>query len=173
MKNFFKLIKDKRGSFFSACLVFPLWLFILIIMGVEINNHKKLEELVETNQIISRLIATSDTYVDAVNKVNGYINSLKTKDYYYLNEDNNSYFKVNTIEIYGGNSGFTTSTNCSYDEITSNANSLWKRKNVITYEITIYTDAHFASANQVTFGGNTYTITNDSFTYSSSILLCY
>lgn len=173
MKSFLKLLKNKSGSFFSACLIFPLWLFILIIMGVEINNHKKLEELVETNQIVSRLIATSTNYNEAINKVNGYIESLKTKQYYVLNNENSSYFTITSIDVCQEASGFETINNCSINEINSNQGYYWKRKNVVTYEITIYTGAHFSTSNQIKFGGHTYTLVNDSYTYSSSIFLCY
>ena len=149
----FKLLKSKKGSFLTTLIIFPLWLFLIIMMGYEVNNHKSIEELSNTNQTISRIIETSYNYEEANKKINGYFSQKKDKDMYKVNNENgtNSYIEITKIErlvsngdevefqnIIGGDlkNLYTLSKEGVLDNV------YFVNKNIITYKITIYTSTY-------------------------------
>lgn len=163
MKNMklLKLLKNKKASLISVCMVFPVWLLLLFIMTTEITNHQRLLTLNETNQVVSRIVQTANNYQDCNTKINEYIKKSKLGNgaYYYSDKENSYIYDINVTDQNGNI--------VSQDEVKT---ITWGERWIIKYSITIYTPSYMSRVNKISVGSHTYTIIDESFTISSTVI---
>lgn len=163
-----RFLKDKKGSLMTAIIIFPLWLFILIVMSVEVTNHQTMKMISAHNYNISRIIQTSDSYNLASEGVKNYLTYNVKQAGRYMVYTDKSYIKVNDI-LNSENSYNSSTTNGTINDAT--LKTYWKQKNIIKYEITIYTSSFLNKNFQITFMGKTYTLLDNSYTLHDEVVL--
>lgn len=182
-----KLLKNKKGNFVSTIIIFPLWLSIIILMGYIVSNHKTIENLSNTNQVVSRILETSYSYEEANNKINGYFNARKDKDMFKITKANGmtSFIEITSIEKLVVD---TENTGSYYQEIASkedlaklnelsNINSadlhFFKNRNLITYKITTYTQNYKNKVFEFSIGSYTWNALDTSYTYETTVTIAH
>lgn len=165
MKNmkFLKLIKNKKASLVSVCLVFPLWLLLIFIMLTETTNHQRLLELNETNQVISRIVQTSENFSKCNKLITEYVNNSKLGNgaYQYNNTKGGGSF------IYDLKAYYENGTEVDSNDLFTKD---WEEKWIISYSITIYTPSYMSNVNKISVGSQSYSIIDDMFTISSTVI---
>ena len=160
-KKSINLIKNKTGSLISVCMVFPLWLLLLFIMTTEVSNHQRLLTLTETNQVVSRIVQTAPDFQTCNTKITEYIKNSKLGiGGYYYSDTTNSYIFNITVKNERGAS-------LTQDEYMSQP---WGDKWLITYSIKVYTPSYMSRVNKISIGSQSYTIMDESFTISSTVI---
>ena len=182
-----KLLKNKKGNFVSTIIIFPLWLSIIILMGYIVSNHKTIENLSNTNQVVSRILETSYSYEEANEKITGYFNARKDKDMFKISKANGtiSYIEITNIEKLIVD---TENTGSSYQEIASpeelaKLNELssskvadlyyFKNKNLITYKITMFTQNYKNKVFEFSIGSYTWNALDTSYTYETTVTVAH
>ena len=182
-----KLLKNKKGNFVTTLIIFPLWLSIIILMGYIVSNHKTIENLSNTNQVVSRILETSYSYEEANEKITGYFNARKDKDMFKLSKANGtiSYIEITSIERIIAD---TEKEGSYYQKIATQEELsrlseiskkdsvdiyLFRNKNLITYKITTYTQNYKNKIFEVSVGDYTWNALDTSYTYETTVTIAH
>lgn len=139
MFKIISFIKNKSGETVDAIIIAPVWIFVLLIIAVQMSIYQAKQSLEDSAQIISRYVMLSESPDDAVSTVNNYLYSRNDKNYY------DSFSIADITKVYY-KTGSGTSTEWAFTENESDYNRYWKKGNMVEIIFTRRTPYYGSSA---------------------------
>lgn len=124
LKKIFSLIKNKTGETVDAIVIAPVWIFILLIIAVQMSIYQAKQSLEDSAQIVSRYVMLSKNPDEAIETVNYYLNVRKDSNYF-------DEFKIENITKVYYKTGSGTNTEWAYTENQSDYNNYWEKGNMV------------------------------------------
>ncbi len=122
-----KLSKSKLGEAIDAIIITPIWIFVIVIIGVQVQLRQAKQEVEDAAQVSTRYIMLAETLDEAIGSVNNYLHQRSDRDYFYdLTIDNITMYKV-TI----------SGSNKTYQKIAKTAEytAAWESGNLVEFTL--------------------------------------
>lgn len=141
-KKIFSLLKNKVGETVDAIIITPVWIFVLLIIGSQMQIYQAKQDLEDGIQIVSRYVMMSDSPTSAINTVNNYLSQ---------RDDANKYdtFTVENITKVYYKTGTGSTTKFEYTTNSSEYESYWEKGNMV--EITLKRKTPYYGSSMLTF----------------------